>query len=65
MSEQKLVCLFVEIEFARSIVEAEIELVRDELQFAKTLEEVKRAHHRLTNVMKCMQDIEARETRED
>lgn len=65
MDNNKMVCLFVDVELAKEMMQTEIELVRDVLQFAETLEDVQTAHHRLTNVMKCLQDIEAREKRED
>ena len=65
MDNKKMVCLFVDVELAKDMLHTEIELVRDLLGYDPKLEDVKAAHHRLTNVMKCLQDIEAREKRED
>jgi len=41
----KMVCLFVDVDLAKEMMQTEIELVRDVLQFAKTLEDVQTAHH--------------------
>lgn len=43
----------------------EIELVRDLLGYDPKIEDVKAAHERLTNVLRCLENIEATEKRED
>lgn len=61
----KMVCLFVDVELAREMMNTEIELVRDLLGYDPKIEDVKAAHDKLSNVLKCLQDIEARENRID
>ena len=60
-----MVCLFVDVELAKEMMGNEIKLVRDMLGYDPKLDDVKEAHRRLTNVMKCLEDIDAREQRED
>ena len=62
---KKMVCLFVDVELAKELMGTEIELVRDLLGYDPKLEDVKAAHEKLSNVLRCLQDIEAREQRED
>lgn len=62
----KMVCLFVDVDLAKEMMSTELESVRELLcGYEPKLEDVKEAHRRLTNVMKCLEDIEAREKRED
>jgi len=61
----KTVCLFVDVDVAKEMLHTEIELVRDLLGYDPKIEDVKAAHERLTNVLRCLENIEATEKRED
>jgi len=61
----KTVCLFVDVDVAKEMLHTEIELVRDSLGYDPKIEDVKAAHERLTNVLRCLENIEATEKRED
>ncbi len=63
--DKKMVCLFVDVELAKEMMGNEIELVRDLLGYGPRLGDVKAAHDKLSNVLRCLEDIEAREQREE
>ena len=62
---KKMVCLFVDVELAKELMGNEIELVRDLLGYGPRLDDVKAAHEKLSNVLRCLEDIAEREKRED